>query len=631
VLELRDVGKVYGAEPPVHALREVSLGIGAGELVAIVGPSGSGKTTLLHVMGTLERPTSGVVAITGLDAALLSDRELATLRATRIGFVFQQFFLAEHSTALENVADGLLYAGAAVAERRERAAVALARVGLAGRAAFRPSKLRRRAPARRDRQGAGRPPSDRARRRADRQPRQRRRRSSARAARRAQRAGRDDRRDHPRQRARGAAAAADPGARRAGRGGHGRARGGTPMSLLRRRPLALALAAGALAAPAAASGQTGGPGESSCPSPNPPDQLTLVAGTPQTAPLSAAFAGNLQVALTNSDGCPVTGAAGVPVTFSAPSAGASGRFAASNSNAVTVGADAAGAVAAPTFVANGTAGSYAVIAASPYGSVSFSLTNTAAGVPAQVVALPGASKAKVTERFAAPLRARVLDASGDPVTGAAVTFTLASGAAGRCEGTAAAGASFAGATTQATASTDANGIAVSPPLVAGSVAGSFTASASVSEGGGPAEGAGRGGTIGSAARPATFALADLAGAPHTITPGIGARQKAATGSAFPIRLAVTVTDAEHNPVPGALVSFSAPASGASGRFTVRANGGHRGRARDSSRRRVAIRTGACGVAVAPRFSADGAAGGYVVKAGAGSARPAAFALVNEAG
>jgi len=141
VLELQDVSKAYGAEPPVIALREASFVVREGELVAIVGPSGSGKTTLLHVIGTLERPSSGVVSITGLDVAELSDRELASLRAQSIGFVFQQFFLAEHSTALENVADGLLYAGPGAAERRERAAEALTQVGLADRVGFRPSRL----------------------------------------------------------------------------------------------------------------------------------------------------------------------------------------------------------------------------------------------------------------------------------------------------------------------------------------------------------------------------------------------------------------------------------------------------------------------------------------------------------
>ena len=123
--------KVYGEQPPVPALRDVSFSVRRGELVAIVGPSGSGKSTLLHVMGTLERPTSGVVRIGGVDAARLGDRELSRLRAREIGFVFQQFFLAEHATVRENVADGLLYAGVPAAERYRRADEALERVGLA--------------------------------------------------------------------------------------------------------------------------------------------------------------------------------------------------------------------------------------------------------------------------------------------------------------------------------------------------------------------------------------------------------------------------------------------------------------------------------------------------------------------
>jgi putative ABC transport system ATP-binding protein len=141
VLDVDDVTKTYPGEPPVQALRGVNLTIDHGELVAIVGPSGSGKTTLLQLMGTLDRPTSGRVRIAGLDVATMPDADLAYLRATRIGFVFQQFFLAEHSTALDNVADGLLYTGVPLGERRQRALHALGLVGLAERPHVRPTQL----------------------------------------------------------------------------------------------------------------------------------------------------------------------------------------------------------------------------------------------------------------------------------------------------------------------------------------------------------------------------------------------------------------------------------------------------------------------------------------------------------
>ena len=125
----------------MSALRGVSFSVRRGELAAIVGPSGSGKSTLLHVIGTLERPSSGVVRVGGIDAAGLGDRELSRLRAREIGFVFQQFFLAEHATVRENVADGLLYAAVPAAERQRRADEALEQVGLSERAGFRPTKL----------------------------------------------------------------------------------------------------------------------------------------------------------------------------------------------------------------------------------------------------------------------------------------------------------------------------------------------------------------------------------------------------------------------------------------------------------------------------------------------------------
>jgi putative ABC transport system ATP-binding protein len=141
VLELQNVSKHYPGSPPVRALDQVSLAVTAGDLVAVVGPSGSGKSTLLHLMGTLDKPSTGTVRVTGLDAARMTDRQLSGLRANRIGFVFQQFFLAEHQSVLGNVADGLLYAGIPRGDRRRLALQALDRVGLAHRASARPTQL----------------------------------------------------------------------------------------------------------------------------------------------------------------------------------------------------------------------------------------------------------------------------------------------------------------------------------------------------------------------------------------------------------------------------------------------------------------------------------------------------------
>jgi hypothetical protein len=394
----------------------------------------------------------------------------------------------------------------------------------------------------------------------------------------------------------------------------------------------------------AAGGESGNDTGANCPTANAPDTMTLVAGTPQTATLGSAYTTGLQVALTNGDGCAVTsGAAGVPVTFTAPSSGASGVFSASGTYTATVGADSSGMVQAPPFTANAIAGGYTVTASSQYGTVTFALTNTAAGTPARLVAIsPPRQTATVAHAYRQALAVQVLDGDGYPVAGASVTFTLAastatspcgSGAASG-DGGASADASFAGGTSEASATSNADGVATSPALAADDEAGTFTASAALGSSGGGEEAHDAGSST--SVPSVLFTLVNGAGEPDKLTPGVGETQSTRVGARFPVSLAVTVTDAQGNRVPGALVSFAAPFAGraeASATFATRAASRSRrsrhGQAARAGTRVARVRTNACGVALAPELTANSQPGGYVVEASAGHARPAAFALVNE--
>jgi hypothetical protein len=469
------------------------------------------------------------------------------------------------------------------------------------------------------------------------------------------------------------------------------------------------------------SDSTGDTGGTSCPSDNAPNELVLVNGTPQTAELDTGFAGPLQVELANSNGCSITAnITGTAITFTAPANGPSATFAASGSNTLTVGSDAADSASVQMLTADNTAGSYAVTASSAYGSVSFWLTNAAAGIPAMITPLaPTSQHATVSSRYSQPLAVRVRDANGNPVVAANVTFSLGSAAATETGGGGAAGASFDNGASEATETTSADGVATSPGFSANATHGTFTASASVAHvteparfaldnhaakphaitpfgsssptatigtryadrlrvkvrtasgmpvadvtvtftlGSGSATGASAAGggpgasfTGGSTQATATtgahgiaisprliandhagrftatatasatrgialFHLHNHAGVPSTLTPGVGVAQSATTATRFAIPLAVTVTDAHGNKVPGARVTFTAPSSGAGGSFA-------------SGRTTVTLTTNASGIAVAPAFAANSQAGGYVVTATVHGLRPVAFALVNTA-
>jgi protocatechuate 3,4-dioxygenase beta subunit len=351
-----------------------------------------------------------------------------------------------------------------------------------------------------------------------------------------------------------------------------------------------------------------------CPTANSPNTLTLVGGTPQTAKLHQPFDEMLQVALANTNGCSITtDEAGVPITFAAPSGGATGTFSASGSNTVTVGANASGQASAPGFTANGSAGSYTVTASSDYGTVSFSLTNTASGIAATIAPdSPTSQSATTGSHYPNALRATVLDANGSPIDGATVAFTLGSGSAA---GGAGAGASFDGGGSQATELTDATGTATSPLFSANSTAGAFTATAATA------------GVV----EPAGYTLDNLAGTPPTIAPLPPMTQSARIGARFGKPLQVKVLDAGGKPLQGASITFtlgSGTGSGGAG-----GSGGASAGASflDGSSQTTAV-TDASGIATSPSFTANSTPGRFAATATmAGSNDAASFALDNLAG
>jgi adhesin/invasin len=305
----------------------------------------------------------------------------------------------------------------------------------------------------------------------------------------------------------------------------------------------------------------------------------------------------LDALVLDANGQPVSGAA-VDFQIDTGTAGASAVFTSGGTQATAI-SDANGIATSPGLIANGSPGHFAATASidgvTP--TVSFELRNLAT----RLTAVARGEAGTVDSRYRRPLRARVTDVHGRPIQGVSVTFALPQAATG-------AGASFLGGSSQATATTDTRGEASSPPILANGTAGRFTATA----------------TIAADPKPIVYSLHNLAAQPAAIAIGAASGEATPTGSRFPIRLAVTVTDKDGNPVSGTLVTFAAPAGrGPGGYFTIQDRKRHRSHASRIAR----VRTDRNGVAIAPAFSANAQAGGYAVTVRAGGAK-AAFALVN---
>jgi protocatechuate 3,4-dioxygenase beta subunit len=355
---------------------------------------------------------------------------------------------------------------------------------------------------------------------------------------------------------------------------------------------ALVLAGLATAVALAASSAGARAASNACPTSNSPNELVLVAGSGQTAQLGTQFAQSLQVALANTNGCPLTGTlAGVSINFDAPGSGPSGVFAGSGSREAYVGTDSQGVASAPPFTANFTAGAYTVDAHSDYGSVELGLSNTAGGLASSLAASgTTGQEATVNAGYGRPLQARVTDANGNPVQGANVTFSILPGPTG-------ASASFLGAAPSVP--TDSNGLASSPAFVANGVPGRFSATASAA----------------GVSTVATYTLDNHAANAALQTTSMH-DPSATVGSRYRSSLQARLLDGGGQPIEGATVTFAIAADNAAGATFL------------GGASQAPALTDANGLATAPPLIAGKTAGTFTATATAPGAQPGRYTLEN---